>query len=245
VNIGDRYSFYPIHLAVMYADFRSVRALRAAGAQLIVKDHQRNLPLHYAARDQLHQILEFLLEEEPSSINALNVRQGQCRPIFSLLTYCPNARNRTRAQIATIAGCLKSLLCRGANVNVQNATQKTPLDIACKQRNWDCVRLLLLAGAEFDAKALRESLEGARGDARSGEDEAEGEEKERGHVSLWEDWRWCRRFATREPFSLVLQSRVCVRRSMANDLWKLNREEALGFLPAYVKNFIMMKEEAG
>ena len=54
-----------MHIATMFGHFRAVELLRDAGANLLVKDHQRNLPLHYAARDQMLTILDFLLEAEP------------------------------------------------------------------------------------------------------------------------------------------------------------------------------------
>ena len=54
-----------MHIATMFADFEAVKQLRRLGADILVKDHQRNLPLHYAARDQILHIMDFLLEEEP------------------------------------------------------------------------------------------------------------------------------------------------------------------------------------
>jgi ankyrin repeat protein len=147
VNIRDRYSFSPVHIATMYGDLQSVQLLAANGAQLDVRDHQQNLPVHYAARDQMVHILDFLLSQEPRStrqtsfvvvllfvfghihlshsisrsVNGVNWYDFST-PLLTLLSHSPHAIHR-KAKPALI-GCVRRLLRHGADTTIPNGYGK-------------------------------------------------------------------------------------------------------------------------
>lgn len=155
LNLRDSFLLTPIHLATLEGDVRAVNILVEAGADFKFPDRSKRWPIHYAARDQQLGILELLLKRDNGSqVNATSW-SNISTPLTELLSHCAEVNCNQKL----ILRCVKVLLRHGADVSVPNAFLNTPIDLAAEARLWTVTRLLILAGALYNAEILQGCVE--------------------------------------------------------------------------------------
>ena len=140
VNADGGYYVRPLVAALEGEHFQTADLLRRHGANLDVRGTEGRNPLHAAANFGNLEVVRTLIEYDPADINA--------RTAFGS-TPLHLAVERQLFQ----DGCvLRLLLERGADVNVPNRHDWTPLHRASGNGALETVRLLLEYGADVEAK---------------------------------------------------------------------------------------------
>jgi len=185
LNIRDSYSLTPIHLATLEGDARAVNILVEAGADFKIPDRSKRWPIHYAARDQQLGILELLLKRDNvSQVNATSWSDIST-PLTELLSNCVEVNSNKKL----ILQCVKVLLRYGADVSIPNAFLNTPIDLAAEGNLWSVTRLLILAGAYFNAEILLGCVDRAEQNADEASNPSEAQEPFNGNRADEEESR--------------------------------------------------------
>ena len=126
----------PLHRAAELGQITQVKDLISEGADLNVRDNNRNTPLHYAVYEG-HQDIVALLVENGADVNTFN--NFGLYPIHDAIL----GRNKEIA---------KYLVSNGADVNVRKKYSNAPIHEATKWGQLDLVKYLVSNGADINAK---------------------------------------------------------------------------------------------
>ena len=99
--------------------------------------------VHIAAMKERNKFLEKLIQDEPKEIEKYSEKEKHT-PLHLAVLRRPLLRNKIE--------CVKFLLEKNCNVNVQDLSGKTPLHMAIKEDHVNCVPLLIEKGADLSLK---------------------------------------------------------------------------------------------
>jgi ankyrin repeat protein len=147
VDKQDESGKSPLHLAIERGFSDIARYLIEQGADVNVPDSSHESPLHHCASRGNLEIGRLLLERGSTSINDSSVSK-----------YDGFVGNWTPLHLA----CLRShpamtrlLLDYGADIEVRDGVQRTPLILSVESRDMQVVRVLVESGADVNAQAIR------------------------------------------------------------------------------------------
>ena len=164
-NIVDETGETPLHYACRTGASECVRCLLKANADPMCMDEFDNTPLHYACLSGASECTRLLLAHKDVDVNSTNV--GGLTPLymacqhkgngicpFLLLekganTFISDRQGFTPLAFAAMHGCpayVSTLLDHGADPNVVDEYERTPLYMACRFRNTECIRILVNHG---------------------------------------------------------------------------------------------------
>ncbi|MES2142582.1 MAG: ankyrin repeat domain-containing protein [Pseudomonadota bacterium] len=132
--------FSPFLLAIKNGHKEVVRFFIHKGINLLESDHFGNTAAHHAARKGHREILDLLLNKEPSLLEKRN--KSYHSPLDVAVE---KQKNRV----------VSDLIARGASVDGQG--ENTPLYIACEEKNIALVHMLIVAGANVNRKAWNQN----------------------------------------------------------------------------------------
>jgi ankyrin repeat protein len=168
VNVRDMYGYTPLHWAAMFANPKSIKLLLEHGVTIDAKDKKGNTALHYAvqcccdSKCGHNEVINILLSygANVDIKNNDNDTPEQVAIIYGrgdfgklIRTY---SRNKLDIFIAAAEGYVDNLkLFLQHTPSITNNRDKhgyTPLHVAAMAGNADCVRILLDAGADVQAR---------------------------------------------------------------------------------------------
>lgn len=138
-----------VHKAARGLNLEALQALADAGADLSAGDSSMSTPLLVAAEYGCTDIVHFLVNWDPSLINAVNEHD------WTAMHVAAHGREKVRnsaSRPAKFAGCLEVLLEANADVDPKDMDGKTPLHRAAHVGNHESVAVLIAAGANLSAK---------------------------------------------------------------------------------------------
>ncbi|XP_049762865.1 ankyrin-1-like [Schistocerca cancellata] len=135
-NAKDSQGKTPLHIAAAEGDAKTVEALIAAGADVTERDLNGRMPLHWAAQSYSAEAVELLLNERNEQ-HEMVINQQDNGGQTPLMLAVKEKQS------------VKLLLKEGANVNMQDCAGRTALQAAIECKNFDAMKLLLIAGADF------------------------------------------------------------------------------------------------
>lgn len=158
-SVGDCYGATPLMRATMVGDVRAVKLMVEAGFDFRAVDPKgRRLPAHFAAREQHAEVLDYLLSLDATQANTVQwIDYGT--PLLTLLSQC-NARN-AHINLEAIFDCVCVTLRHGTDATLQNAFEKSGVDLALPKKLWRTIRILILAGDEFNKKDFADAVDDA------------------------------------------------------------------------------------
>ncbi|WP_353274698.1 ankyrin repeat domain-containing protein [Wolbachia endosymbiont (group B) of Hofmannophila pseudospretella] len=131
IESRNAYNERPLHLAVKAGSLDIIKLLFNKGANVNATDMYGQTPLSLAIRRNCRDIVEFLRQAQLDLDRELsNATQDSC------------------------SGKIKSLVSRGANINIRNNDRNTPLHLAAKKGYLCMVKELIENGARVDVKSL-------------------------------------------------------------------------------------------
>ncbi|WP_264339070.1 ankyrin repeat domain-containing protein [Wolbachia endosymbiont (group A) of Cydia splendana] len=129
IESRNAYNERPLHLAVKAGSLDIIKLLFNKGANVNATDMYGQTPLSLAIRRNCRDIVEFLRQAQLDLDRELsNATQDSC------------------------SGKIKSLVSRGANINIRNNDRNTPLHLAAKKGYLCMVKELIENGARVDVK---------------------------------------------------------------------------------------------
>lgn len=159
LNISSRdcYGITPLMRAAMVGDVRAVKLMVEAGLDVSAWEPKgRRMAVHYAARGQHVETLDYLLSLNSSLVHVLQWTD-YATPLLTLLSQC-NQCYDDHMNTGAIFDCVCATLRRGANVKVRNAFDKSAADLTLPWRLWRSTRILVLAGDDFDRKKFEDAV---------------------------------------------------------------------------------------
>ena len=162
----------PIHIAAKNGHAEAITALKASGADVNALDTDGNMPVHIAVENSHIEAIR-ALKSAGANVNALN-RSGKTlvfivienRELWSDLSFHSFGSHSASRKGAQLVATLKGL---GANIDIRNQDDKTPLFIAAENGQLEAITALLDAGANASLTSRHgTALEAARrGSSRS------------------------------------------------------------------------------
>ncbi|XP_075556683.1 uncharacterized protein LOC142588749 [Dermacentor variabilis] len=135
-NRQDHKGRTPAHCGAAKGQMETLKILWQHGANLYMRNQRGDLPLHEAVQSGRKDLVQWLLELQPSAVNS------------------PNNNGRCALHVAAMANSVemcKVLMDRGAEVNPVMRNSKgqllTPLDASLQRGNRGCAKYLRLHGA--------------------------------------------------------------------------------------------------
>ncbi|XP_075721471.1 uncharacterized protein LOC142764824 [Rhipicephalus microplus] len=135
-NRQDHKGRTPAHCGAAKGQIETLKILWQHGANLYMRNQRGDLPLHEAVQSGRKDLVQWLLELQPSAVNS------------------PNNNGRCALHVAAMANSVemcKVLMDRGAEVNPVMRNSKgqllTPLDASLQRGNRGCAKYLRLHGA--------------------------------------------------------------------------------------------------
>ncbi|XP_056432524.1 ankyrin repeat domain-containing protein 61-like [Gadus chalcogrammus] len=145
---GDSSSQTALHLAVRYGVLPAVAILASYGADVNAEDSSGMTPLHVASGTLQKDIVSSLIKLG-ADINAVSRWTGNT-PLH-LATTAVAVRDH-RGPASTGLGCVAELLRHGADPDVANRADLTPLQEACVHGQEELVDMLLSHGADLNRR---------------------------------------------------------------------------------------------
>ncbi|XP_049835771.1 serine/threonine-protein phosphatase 6 regulatory ankyrin repeat subunit B-like [Schistocerca gregaria] len=136
LNAKDKQGKTPLHIAAAEGDAKTMETLIAAGADVTERDLNGRMPLHWAAQSHRAEAVELLLNERKEQ-HEMGINQQDNGGQTPLMLAVKEKQS------------VKLLLKQGANVNTQDCAGRTALQAAIECKNFDAMKLLLVAGADF------------------------------------------------------------------------------------------------
>ena len=146
VDVRGPFTRTPLHTASIFGCVDIIRWLLNRGADAISQKGDRWTPLNLAAHIMHPEAVQVLLEYgADSDINSQN--DEDVTPLFKALFY-PG----TSLEVNVVVDIVRQLLKHGANPNIRDRSQSTPLHRASSKGWVEVARLLLSFGANVDEK---------------------------------------------------------------------------------------------
>ena len=142
VNADGGHYVRPLVAALAGEHFQTADLLRHNGAHLDIRGRFGRNPLHGAALSGNLEVARKLIEYDPAYINAGEWHGGET-PLY----WASEGRNSKDGSVVRL------LLEHGADINVQNASGRTPLHWASSNGALEVVRVLLEHGADVEVKS--------------------------------------------------------------------------------------------
>ena len=147
LDIQDEDGKTALHLAIERGFSDIARYLIEQGADIDLPDDNNESPLHYSASHGNLEISKLLLEKGSTAINNSSVSK-----------YDGFVGNWTPLHLACLKshpGIVQLLLDHGADIEVRDGVQRTPLILSVEGRDIRVVRVLVENGADINAQAIR------------------------------------------------------------------------------------------
>lgn len=138
VNLQDNSYYTPLMMAIQKNQPGIVQRLIAANADLNIKGDENVTALMLAALDENSYIINQLI----SAGARLDDKEDSGATALIMAVNAPNSNNDTES--------IQKLIAAGADVNVQDTYNNTPLSIAMQQEKFELLKKLLAAGADLN-----------------------------------------------------------------------------------------------
>ena len=146
VDVQGQFTRTPLHTASMYGRVDITRWILDHGADANARKGDHWTPLHLAAHNMHPEVVQVLLEYgAESGINSQNDKDRT--PLYEALFY-PG----TSLEVKVVFDVVRRLLEHGANPNIRDRSQSTPLHRASSKGWVEVARLLLGYGANVDER---------------------------------------------------------------------------------------------
>lgn len=150
-----------IFTAARTGNVHEVQQFIAAGVSVNEKNHNRDTPLHLAAKNGHAKVVKLLLEhganiEASNKSLLLAAKNGHTKVVEHLLENGVDTEVKDRSLLFAANNnhdkVVEALLAHGANIEVKDNHKQTPLLFAAQNGHIEVVKILLANGANIEAK---------------------------------------------------------------------------------------------
>ena len=152
-DIADIYQQTPLFVACYQGNFENIQLLISYGSSITFRDYENHTSLHSASDAGREEIIRFLIatdNEQREHAQSLGQKVDE-----TLLVNMKDVNGNAAIHYAAANNqmdCVDALLSGGAEVDIRNHQQKSPLHIASELGHDYVVDILIDEGAELDAK---------------------------------------------------------------------------------------------